>query len=385
MRVAIIHDWLNGMRGGEIVLESILRLFPEATVYTLFYDRGSVSTEIETHEIITSFVDRIPFRGKYYRYLLPLFPYAVESFALKDYDLVISISHCVAKGVITSPGTMHVSYLLTPMRYAWDMFEEYFGEASKVKKFAISFFIKKLREWDVYSSSRVDNFIAISHCVAERIRKYYRRNSRVIHPPVYTERFEVSRKNEGFYLIVSALVPYKRIDIAVKAFKINRKELIIIGSGQEERKIKKMCAEYHNIKCLGWQPSEVVRKYMERCKAFILPGEEDFGIAPVEAMACGKPVVAFGKGGIRDTAIPLEDTSDKEPTGIFFHSLSPHALNEAIEKLERLYNEFNPYSIRKQAELFSEKKFKEKFMKYIHDIMKEKDNGSKKGIMEKMV
>lgn len=368
MRVAIVHDWLNGMRGGEIVLESILKIFPEATVYTLFYDRGSVSKEIESHKIITSFIDKIPLRGKYYRYLLPLFPYAVESFRLKDYDIVISISHCVAKGIIPSPHSLHISYTLTPMRYAWDMFEDYFGDISPFKKSVINFFMKELREWDVCASSRVDQFIAISNHVAERIKKYYRREAVVIHPPVYTDKFEVSEGNDGYYLIVSAFAPYKRIDIAIEAFKRNGRKLIIIGSGQEEKKIKRMCEGYTNIIYLGWQPFEVMKHYMKRCKAFILPGEEDFGIAPVEAMSCGKPVIAYGRGGVTDTVVPLEGNSSEEPTGIFFYKLSPEALNEAVEKMEKLHRDFNPYSIRKRAELFSEKVFRDRFKNYVQKI-----------------
>lgn len=357
------------MRGGEVVLEVMLREFPDAPVFTLFHDKGSVSKEIESHPIFTSFIQNLPLRKRFYRFMLPLFPYAVEGFSLREYELIISVSHCVAKGIIPPPGSFHLCYLLSPMRYIWDLFDDYFGRTRGVERFLISFFAKSLREWDTISSSRVDLFVAISSYVAERIKKFYGREAIVLHPPVYVDRFEVRWGYEDFYLIVSALAPYKRIDLAVEAFSKLKKVLVIVGKGQEEKRLRKLIKEARWILYLGWQNFDVVRTLMGKCKAFVFPGIEDFGIAPVEAMACGKPVIAYGKGGIVDSVIPL-GSGKEEPTGIFFYEQTPDALISAVNTFERHLKDFNPDAIRRHAEKFSEKIFLEKFRGLLEGIKK---------------
>ena len=292
MKVAIIHDWLTGMRGGERCLEIFCELFPEADLYTLLHIPGSVSPIIERMAIKTSFIQNLPFSKKGYRKYLPLFPMAIESFNLKGYDLILSCSHCVAKGIIPSPDTLHVSYVLTPMRYAWDMYGEYFGEN---RNRMIPFFIHYLRMWDVTSSQRVDHFLCISKHVENRIKKFYRREAEVIHPPVEIKRFRLQRRKEDFFLIVSSFAPYKRIDLAIEAFNRLGYPLKIIGSGPEEKRLRAMARS--NIEFLGWLPDEGVAECYSKCRALIFPGEEDFGIVPLEAMACGKPVIAYGRGG----------------------------------------------------------------------------------------
>jgi glycosyltransferase involved in cell wall biosynthesis len=367
MKVAFVHDWLNGMRGGEIVLETMLKEFPDAPVYTLFHDKGSVSEEIERHPIFTSFLQNFPLRKRFYRFMLPLFPYAIESFHIRGYDLIISSSHCVAKGVIPDPNSFHISFVFSPMRYIWDLFEDYFGDSGRIKKSIINFFAKSLREWDFSSSSRVDLFVAISGYVAERIKKFYGRESIIIHPPVLTDKFEVQKNSGDFYLIVSAMAPYKRIDLAIEAFSIMKKRLLIAGSGQEEKKIRRLCADKKNINYLGWVGFEKLKSLLQECRAFILPGIEDFGIAPVEAMACGKPVIAYGKGGVLDSVIPLGSKGEK-PTGLFFEEQTPDSLIKAVETFEKNINEFDPVAIRKHSEKFSDKVFLEKFRGLIEGV-----------------
>ncbi len=369
MKVAFVHDWLNGMRGGEIVLETMLKEFPSAPIFTLFHDKGSVSEEIEKHPIFTSFLQNFPLRKKFYRFMLPLFPYAVESFHLKGYELIISSSHCVAKGIIPEPNSFHISYTFSPMRYIWDLFEDYFGNSGMIKKSIINFFAKSLREWDYASSSRVDLFVAISTYVSERIKKFYERDSIIIHPPVLTDKFDLKKNSDDFYFIASALAPYKRIDLAIEAFSKMKKNLVIVGSGQEEKKIKKLSEGKENIKYLGWVNFEKMKSLFQNCKAFILPGVEDFGIAPVEAMACGKPVIAYGKGGILDTVIPL-DSKNEKPTGIFFCEQTPESIIQAVFTFEKNVREFDPLIIRKHSERFSQQVFLEKFRSLIEGVKK---------------
>lgn len=298
MRVALVHDWLTGMRGGENVLEALCEIFPEAGLYTLIHIPGSVSRAIENRKIHTSFLQRLPMAGKRYRSFLPLFPLAIEGFDLSGYDLIVSTSHCVAKGVIPPPGALHISYIFTPMRYVWDQYRMYFGEGrtgwltSRVIRVAAHY----LRMWDVASSSRVDEFVSISAHVANRVEKYYRRTSPVIYPPVDCTRFSINTASGDYYLIVSAFAPYKRLDIAIEAFnRMGARKLRIIGKGQDESRLKKMAGP--NIEFLGWRTNEEIAGYYAGCRALIFPGEEDFGIVPLEAMASGRPVIAYGKGG----------------------------------------------------------------------------------------
>jgi glycosyltransferase involved in cell wall biosynthesis len=368
VRVAIIHDWLTGMRGGEKCLEIFCELFPEADLYTLLHVPGSVSSRIEKMTIKTSFIQNLPFSKKGYRRYLPLFPMAIESFNLKGYDLVLSSSHCVAKGVVPSPNALHIAYVHTPMRYAWNMFDEYFG---RNRNWIIPFFIHYLRMWDVTSSQRVDHFICNSRNVENRIKKIYRREAEVIYPPVDSKLFNVHDRKENYFLIVSSFAPYKRIDRAVEAFNRMGYPLKIIGSGPEEKTLRSMARS--NVEFLGWLPENVVADAYSKCRALIFPGEEDFGIVPLEAMASGRPVIAYGRGGALETIVSY-DQNDKTAagvsTGLFFHEPSAAALIDAIEKFVSIEKEFDPQAIRNHALKWDREIFKEKIKESILNKMK---------------
>jgi len=381
VRVAIIHDWLTGMRGGEKVLEVFCEIFPDADIFTLIHVRGSVSRIIEGMRIRTSFLQRMPLAKRHYRSFLPLFPIAVEGFDLSNYDAVLSSSHCVAKGALTPPSAVHVCYCYTPMRYVWDQYNIYFGGNNKglASRFLMPVIANYLRMWDVASSNRVDCFIADSHHVAKRIKKYYKRPAKVIHAPVDCSFFtpaESHRKGD-YYLLVSAFAPYKRIDVAVDAFEQLGLPLIIAGSGQDEKWIRGMSKKH--VQCVGWQSDESLRAYYQGCKALIFPGEEDFGIVPLEAQACGKPVIAFAKGGALETVLGIyathktdcEDrgTPPKAPTGVFFTEQTPVSLMAAVRFFEQQKNLFNPLLIRKHAEDFDRLVFKEKMKQFFEKLL----------------
>jgi len=371
MKVALVHDWLTGMRGGEKVLEVFCELFPDAHLYTLLHNRGSLSNTIEDMDIRTSFIQKLPLIKKKYRHLLPIFPTAIERFDLREYDLVLSSSHCVAKGVITGTDTLHICYCFTPMRYIWDLYNLYFGKerAGMFTRVATSLVLTHLRKWDVASNKRVDKFVAISRYIAERIKKNYGRDSDLIYPPVDCSYFKPGLANDGFYLMVSPLAPNKRVDLAVEAFNTIGLPLIVIGSGQEESKLEKMAGK--NIKLMGWQSDEIVREHYVNCKALIFPGVEDFGIVPLEAQACGKPVIAFGEGGALETIIPLDKEAGNRneqlnnATGLFFHEQTTESLAQAVVRFEDVQGQFNEQAIRKNAESFDRAIFKDEFKKYI--------------------
>jgi glycosyltransferase involved in cell wall biosynthesis len=363
MKVAVIHDWLTGMRGGEKVLETFCELFPQAHLYTLLHHPGTVSSTIEKLPIHTSFIQNIPFSKKGYRRYLPLFPMAIERFDLKGYDLILSCSHCVAKGIIPPPDALHISYLLTPMRYAWDMYGEYFGAKSSM---IIFLFTHYLRIWDVTSSQRVDHFLAISKHVQGRITKFYRREAEVIYPPVDIHRFRPGNKKGDFFLIVSSLVPYKAVDLAVEAFNRLGYPLRIIGSGPEERRLRAMARS--NVVFLGWQPDEVVAESYSTCRALIFPGEEDFGIVPLEAMASGRPVVAYGRGGALETIVSPDqqgESGGEAPTGLFFYERHADSLMDAVELFIKVEEDFDPLAIRNHVLPWDREIFKEKIKGYI--------------------
>jgi glycosyltransferase involved in cell wall biosynthesis len=365
MKVAIIHDWLTGMRGGERCLEVFCELFPQAHLYTLVYIPGSVSSLIEQMPIKTSFIQDLPFSRRGYRRYLPLFPMAMERFRLKGYELVLSCSHCVAKGIIPPPDGLHISYVLTPMRYAWDMYGEYFREN---RNRMIPFFMHYLRMWDVTSSQRVDHFICVSKHVENRIKKFYRRNAEVIHPPVDTKRFRLQAEKEDYFLIVSSFAPYKRVDLAIEAFNQLGYPLKIIGSGPEEKRLRSNARP--NVKFLGWLPDEAVADRYARCRALIFPGEEDFGIVPLEAMASGKPVIAYGRGGALETIIPYgQDVKAKRktPTGLFFQEQNVGSLIDAVVRFGQVEKDLDPRAIRDHALHWDREIFKEKIRKSVFD------------------
>ena len=358
MKVAIVHDWLTGMRGGERCLEVFCELFPEADLFALLHIPGSVSPIIERMNIKTSFIQGLPLSRKWYRKYLPLFPIAIERFNLKGYDLILSCSHCVAKGIIPPPDALHISYLLTPMRYAWDMYGEYFEQKSSKM---IPFFIHYLRMWDVTSSQRVDHFLCISSHVKNRVKKYYRMEAEIVHPPVETNRFRIRKEQEDFFLIVSSFTPYKGTDLAIGAFNHLGYPLKIIGSGPEGKKLRSLARS--NIEFLGWQPDEVVSDHYSRCRALIFPGEEDFGIVPLEAMASGRPVIAYGRGGALETIVPYgqkDKAGGNAPTGLFFHEQNVDSLIEAIKQFEKIEMDFDPVAIRNHTLQWDREIFKGK-------------------------
>ncbi len=359
MRIALVHDWLTGMRGGEKVLEVLCELFPDADLYTLICIRERVSKTIREMRIKTSFLDKLPLAAAHYRSFLPLFPTAIEQFNLKGYDLVISTSHCVAKGVLSAPDALHISYCFTPMRYLWDMNSEYFsGRGSALRSLPLSLFLNYLRMWDVNSSQRVDAFVAISRHVQRRISKYYGRESTVIYPPVDCDFFtppEQGGRPDDYFLMVSALTPYKRVDIAIEAFNHSGKRLVIVGDGPQLKSLKKLARR--NVEFLGWQSNEKVREYYRGCRAFIFPGEEDFGITPLEAQACGKPVVAFGRGGVLESVIPFPGDGC---TGVLFEVPTAESLLGAVDVLEKNLFQFNAQGIRSNALRFDKRHFRER-------------------------
>ena len=369
MKVALVHDWLTGMRGGERCLEQLCHLFPEADVYTLFHFNDTVSPVIETHPIKTSFLQHFPFVRKHYRNYLPLFPMAVEAFNLEEYDLIISTSHCVAKGIIPNPEAVHLSYCFTPMRYIWDRRFDYFGGAGKIKKKVISPVLHYLRMWDVTTVNRVSQFIAISEYVRKRIRSFYNRESEVIYPPVDCSRFKPSETVDDFYLLVSAFAPYKRMDQAILAFNQIGRRLLVVGSGQEEKRLKALSGR--NIEFLGWVSEEKLRELYAKCRALIFPGVEDFGMVPVEVQASGRPVIAFGRGGALESIVAFKD-KDHPGTGIFFNEQTPDAIIEAVKFFETIKEYFSPDEVRKNALRFDTSCFVEEFSKLINRIV-EKD------------
>ena len=362
-RVALVHDWLTGMRGGERCLEVFCELFPEADLFTLLHVPGSVSAIIERHRIITSFVQRLPGAAGHYRYYLPLFPAAVEAFDLRGYDLVLSSSHCVAKGARPAPGALHVSYCFTPMRYVWDLYDDYFGRRARpLIRALMPPVAARLRRWDRRSSARVDSFIAISRHVASRIDRYYGRPAEVIYPPVDVQRFDVADADAGeFYLVVSALVPYKRLDLAVQAANRLGRRLLVVGSGPEERALRALAGP--GVEFLGWRSDAEIAELYRRCRALLFPGVEDFGIVPLEAMAAGRPVVAFAGGGALETVVP--PGSLEPPTGLFFDTQTVDALVDALRRLESGAVAFHPKTLRARAEEFDRPRFKERIATFL--------------------
>ena len=368
-RVALVHDWLTGMRGGEMVLQELCLLFPRADLFTLVYYMGSVSPVIENRRIIESPITRLPLGRRCFRSYLPLFPWAVESFDLKGYDLIISSSHCVAKGVIPPPDALNIAYIHTPMRYVWDMRTDYVGPGrlGAPARLMAGFAAHYLRNWDVASAARVDRFIANSQHVRRRILKYYRREARVIHPPVAVNRFRVGSGSGGYFLTVSALVPYKRLDIAVAACSRLGLRLVVTGDGPELNRLKRMAGK--TIEFVRPQTIEELVKLYSDAEALIHPGEEDFGICIVEAQASGRPVIAYNRGGALETVIP--DGDDR--TGVFFGEQNPEALCETLKVFDP--GRFNPAAARRNAERFGKERFIQEISQFVSQAWQEIKEG----------
>lgn len=357
-RVALVHDWLTGFRGGEKVLEVFCELFPQANLYTLIHVPGSTSPLIEQRRIVTSPLQHLPGAARRYRHFLPLMPWAVSRWNFSSYDAVISLSHCVAKGVRVPPQIPHLCYCFTPMRYVWDQFEEYFvsGRASFPVRAAMALLRRPLQNWDVSTSRGVTHFVAISHCIHDRIKNHYGRESSVVYPPVDAGAFPLSTQDDGYYLVVSALVPYKRVDVAVDAFAEGGRRLVVVGRGPEEARLKKRAGP--SVRFVGWEEAGSLAKWYGGCRALIFPGEEDFGIVPLEAMAAGKPVIALGRGGALETVISPEDPQGRAPTGLFFQTPTAGDLSGALDRFERERVRFLPEEIRRQALRFDRPLFK---------------------------
>jgi glycosyltransferase involved in cell wall biosynthesis len=362
-RVVLVHDWLTGMRGGEKCLEPLARRWPASRLLTLLHRSGSVSTDIEQLDIHASCLNRLPRVEQYYRYLLPLMPFAA-GWNVRDADLIVSLSHCVAKSARPPEGVPHVCYCFTPMRYAWHMKESYFRKRG-LKARAIDALLSRIREWDRRTSTRVTHFVAISRTVQDRIKECYGRDSVVIYPPVDTEFYTPAAvKREDFYLVVSALAPYKRFDLAIEASAKLGRKLVVIGKGQDLARLKATAGP--NVTFLGWQSDDVIREHLQRAKALLFPGEEDFGIVPLEAQACGCPVIAFGRGGTTETVRPLGEVND--PTGVFFEEQTADSLVNGIERFERDADTFDPRTARRQAVLFRKERFESELFGYLDRV-----------------
>jgi glycosyltransferase involved in cell wall biosynthesis len=367
-RAVLIHDWLTGMRGGEKCLEVLCRRWPHARLLTLLHRPGSVSPAIEALRPQASLLNRLPGVARYYRWLLPILPAAVELWRPPPCDLVVSFSHCVAKSVRAPRGVPHVCYCFTPMRYAWHMKDAYFGDRLHgLKARLVDQLLGLLRRWDRATADRVSHFIAISEAVRRRIRECYGRDSVVIHPPVDTDFYTPdATPREDFYLAVSALAPYKRLDLALAACRLMRRRLVVIGSGQDAERLRARAGA--NVVFLGWQPDEVIRAHLRRCRALLFPGEEDFGIVPVEASACGAPVLAFGAGGALETVLP--PGGHGAPTGLFFDEQTPEALAETMLAFERRRSEFDPVAARRQALRFTADRFRRELFAYLDGVLR---------------
>ena len=354
------------MRGGEKVLEVLCEILPDADLYTMVYLPGSTSPTIENRRIVTSWLNRLPAVGRYYRYLLPLMPVAARRLKLRGYDLVVATSHCVAHGVDVEPGTRFVCYCFTPMRYAWEMLDSYFSRTQKfsLKQWALRKMSGRLQAWDQRAAQRVTEYVTDCRNIHERVKHYYGRDSAIIYPPVDTEYYHpLDVQREDFYLWVGAMAPYKRLDLALAAFQELGRQLVVIGEGQDFAWARKAAPE--NVRFLGWQPDAVLRDHYARCRALIFPGEEDFGIVPLEAQACGCPVIAYGKGGAIETVVERKADTAKGATGVFFPEPTPASLVDAVRRFEERENDFDPDAIRDHALRFDRDRCKAALKRYI--------------------
>ena len=380
LKVAIIHDWLPLIGGAERVLEQLLKVYPDAHVYTLFnFLSDSELKSLGIKNITVSKLNKLPGVKKYYRNLLPILPMAIEDFDLYDYDLVLSASHIVAKGVITGAHQTHVSYVHSPARYAWDMMHKYLRQSNLqrgIKSFVAKWMLTNFRVWDYRTANGVDRFIANSGYIKKRIWKVYRREADVVYPPVDVDAFDFCGEKEDFYLTASRMVPYKRIDLVAEAFAgMPDKRLVIVGDGPEMGKVRAFADNAKNIDIVGYQKTEVLKDYMRRAKAFVFAAEEDFGIVPVEAQACGTPVIAYGAGGTLETVIDFR-ADRKNGTGLFFEAQTAESIRNAVEIFEREKSIIRPESCRRNAENFSADIFRRNISDIVNEELKARANNN---------
>ena len=360
-RVALVHDWLTGMRGGERCLEVLCELFPDAPLFTLLHVPGSVSPQIEHRRIVTSFVQRLPQAAVRYRHYLPAFPLAIRRFDLSGYDLVVSMSHCVAKSVRVAPGALHLCYCFSPMRYLWDLSSDYFGPGQGLAARTLGPpLATALRRWDRRTAD-VHRFVAISRHIADRIRRAYDRPADVIYPPVDVQRFEIAEAADDYYLVVGALVPYKRIDLAVGAANRLGRRLLVVGTGPEDARLRALAGP--TVRFLGWRSDAEIAQLYARCRALVFPAVEDFGITPLEAAAAGRPTIALGRGGALETMVGLDVT--EAPTAVFFEEQSVDSLVDAMTRFEAAADRFDAKALRARAEVFDRPVFKQRLGDYI--------------------
>jgi glycosyltransferase involved in cell wall biosynthesis len=380
-KIAIVHDWLVAYGGAELVLKHLLAQFPDADLYCIVdYLPTSQREFLRDKQVNTSFIQKMPFAHRKYRSYLPLMPFAVEQFDLSKYDIVISSSHAVAKGVLTGPDQLHFCICYTPLRYAWDLQHQYLkqsGLSSGAKGWLARKVLHDIRQWDYQTANGVDHFIAISHYIARRIWKVYRRTSTVIYPPVDTDMFTIKHTKQNYYMTASRMVPYKRVDLIIEAFnKCPERKLIVIGDGPELRCIKSRAGS--NTTFLGYQSTPVLVDYLQNARAFIFAAEDDFGIAPLEAQACGTPVIAFGKGGALETIFGPDNPN---PTGIFFKDQNSSSLLETLGYFEQIENKFSPDACRENAMRFSTNNFTKNIQSYFDNMLNNHYNTHRRGFV----
>lgn len=363
MKVAIVHYWLINNRGGEKVLEALCELYPDADIYTHYYEAENfIGTVIAEHKITQTFISKLPFAKRFYQSYLPFMPLALEEIDLTGYDLIISSESGPAKGIIPPPGVAHICYCHSPMRYAWDMYHEYKSRANFLKRYLMPLLMHYLRRWDQMSAMQVSHFVANSHFVAKRIKTYYGRTSEVIYPPVSFDEFSLASNVGDFYLLLGQLVSYKKADLAVKAFSASGRRLIVVGEGEQLRELQDLASS--NIEIRGRLPFCEIKSLLASCRALIFPGVEDFGIVPLEAMASGRPVIAFNKGGALETIVDGK-------TGVFFNQQTVDSLNGAVELFEEKFVDFDSHFIRAHAEKFNKDRFKRQFERFANSAIRD--------------
>ncbi|KLF56620.1 glycosyltransferase family 4 protein [Klebsiella aerogenes] len=367
INIGIVADWLVTYAGSEKVIKEFIDVFPSSELYSVVDFLSDSNRELFSgKKAKTTFIQKMPFAKSKYQKYLPLMPLAIEQLDMSGHDVVLSSSHAVAKGILTGPDQLHISYVHSPIRYAWDLQHQYLRESGLsegLKGFIAKYLLHKIRIWDYRTANGVDHFIANSKFISRRIHKVYGRSSDVIYPPVDVNNFTLNENKDNYYFTASRLVPYKRIDLIVDAFnEMPEMKLVVVGDGSEMDKIKSKAKG--NIEILGYQPNNIMQKHMQNAKAFVFAAEEDFGITPVEAQACGTPVIAFGKGGVLETIIP---EGNQNPTGVFFDKQEPGSIIESVNKFESMQDLFEPIECRRNAEKFSEERFRTEINKYIRD------------------